>query len=268
MPKFAANLTMMFTELEFLDRFEAAANAGFEAVEYLFPYTYDKAELAAKLKEYDLKQVLFNAPPGNWASGDRGLAAKPALVTEFQASVSHALDYAEALSCPRIHVMAGNAPVNTETTNCFVDNIGYAADLASERGVEILIEPINARQMPDYFLGCVNQAGDVLKRVNNPAAGLMFDFYHAQIIHGDVTVLMRSVIESIRHVQIASVPERHEPNVGELAYKYVLDELDRAGYQGWVGCEYTPAADTVGGLSWLSEYTKGESWNSLTNATN
>ena len=256
MPKFAANLSMMFTEVDFLSRFEAAANAGFEAVEYLFPYAYDKTDLVLKLKEHGLKQVLFNAPPGNWAAGDRGLAAKPELVGEFRASINQALEYAEALSCPRVHVMAGNAPVTTETTNCFVDNIGYAADLASKRGIEILIEPINARQLPDYFLGCVNQAGDVLKRVNNPSAGLMFDFYHAQIIHGDVTVLMRSVLESIRHVQIASVPERSEPNVGELAYKYVLEELDRAGYQGWVGCEYTPAADTVSGLSWLSEYHK------------
>lgn len=254
MPKFAANLSMMFTELPFLERFEAAATAGFNAVEYLFPYDFEKSLIAEKLKAHSLEQALFNAHAGDWDGGERGLATLEGRQQDFRDSITQALDYARALECPKIHIMAGISDVTAKTEALYVENVRYAADLAAALDIEVLVEPINARDMPGYFLGSVAQAIDLLKRIDRPNARLQFDYYHAQITEGDVSMLMRDSIDSIGHIQIASVPGRNEPDTGELSYPYVLAELDAAGYRGWVGCEYRPAGETTAGLGWLAAY--------------
>ncbi|MEV8182988.1 2-oxo-tetronate isomerase [Specibacter sp. NPDC078692] len=257
MPQFAANLSMMFTELPFLERFKAASEAGFQAVEYLFPYDYGKTEIATRLNANGLAQALFNAHAGDWTNGERGLASLAGREQEFRDSIVQALDYAQILGCPKVHIMAGITENTSDTQDLYVDNLQHAADQAAALGIEVLIEPINARDMPGYFLGSVTQAIDLLKRIDRPNARLQFDYYHAQITSGDVTMLMRETIDYIGHVQIASVPERHEPDAGELNYLYVLEALDAAGYDGWVGCEYHPAAGTVAGLGWLASYQGG-----------
>ena len=257
MPKFAANLSMMFTERPFLERFQAASEAGFGAVEYLFPYEHPAAEIAAQLKKHGLQQALFNAYAGDWDGGERGLASLAGREQDFRDSIEQALAYAQVLTCPKIHVMAGIGEATDEAQSLYVENLRYAADKAAARNIEVLIEPINARDMPDYFLGSVEQAVDLLNRINRPNARLQFDYYHAQITSGDVTVLMRDSIDRIGHIQIASVPERNEPDTGELNYPYVLAALDAAGYDGWVGCEYRPAGETRAGLGWLASYRDG-----------
>lgn len=254
MPKFAANLSMMFTELPFLQRFKAASDAGFKAVEYLFPYDHSKAEIAEQLQENDLEQVLFNVYAGEWDSGERGLATWKGRQQDFNDSITRALEYAQALGCPKVHIMAGISDVTENTEALYVKNLQSAADQAAALNIDVLIEPINDRDMPGYFLGSVVQAVDLLDRIDRPNARLQFDYYHAQITSGDVTVLMRDSIDRIGHVQIASVPERHEPDGGELNYPYVLAALDAAGYEGWVGCEYRPAGETGEGLQWLASY--------------
>lgn len=254
MPKFAANLSMMFTEHPFLDRFRAAAAAGFTAVEYLFPYDYSKAEVAEQLEKHGLEQVLFNAYAGDWDAGERGLASLKGRGEDFKDSINQALDYAQTLGCPKIHVMAGIGDVTAENEALYVQNLQYAADQAAAVKIDVLIEPINARDMPGYFLSTISQAVDLLDRIHRPNARLQFDFYHAQITTGDVTTLMRTWIDRIGHVQIASVPERNEPDAGELNFPYVLAALDAAGYDGWVGCEYRPAGETAAGLAWLGSY--------------
>ncbi len=254
MPKFAANLSMLFTELPFLERFEAAAQEGFRAVEYLFPYEYSKNELKDLLRSTDLTQALFNLPPGDWDAGERGLAALPNREREFRTSVDLALEYVEALECRRLHVMAGNAPEDQNTNETYIANIRFAAERAAEVGVSILLEPINRRDMPGYFLGSVAQAVHMLDRIDRDNVHLQLDLYHAQITDGDVTNLIQNTLSRIGHVQIASVPERHEPDKDELSYPYVLAALDDTGYDGWVGCEYHPAGDTREGLVWLQDY--------------
>lgn len=254
MPQFAANLSMMFTEHPFPERFPAAAAAGFDAVEYLFPYDYPAAEIAGLLETHGLRQVLFNAYAGDWDGGERGFACLAGRQEDFQASISQALDYAQTLGCPRIHVMAGIGAATPDAEARYVANLQYAADRAAALQIEVMIEPINARDMPGYFLGSVNQALDLLERIDRPNVRLQFDYYHAQITSGDVTMLMRRCLDRIGHVQIASVPDRNEPDTGELDYAYVLQELDAAGYTGWVGCEYRPAGTTSEGLGWLAAY--------------
>lgn len=254
MPKFAANLSMLFTELPFLERFEAAAAAGFRAVEYLFPYDFGEDEVADRLRSAGLEQALFNLPPGDWAAGERGLAALPGREQEFRDSVEVALRYAAALGCTRLHAMAGNTAETADAAATYVQNIRYAADRAAGAGVSILIEPINRRDMPGYFLGSVAQALPLLEEIDRENVSLQLDLYHAQITDGDVTRLIQSTVSRVGHVQIASVPERHEPDGGELSYPYVLAALDDAGYEGWVGCEYHPAGRTADGLAWLQDY--------------
>lgn len=264
MPQFAANLTLMYTELPFLQRFAAAAADGFTAVEYLFPYAYPAAELAARLQGNGLQQVLFNAPPAGmdlvtmaaaWDAGERGTAALPARAAEFRAGVLQALDYAQALACPRIHLMSGVAPAGIAhavlTAQC-IDNLRWAAEAAAQCGCEVLIEPINPRDMPGYFLQRQDQAHALLDAVQAPNLKVLMDLYHCQIAEGDVATKLRRYLPSgrIGHVQIAGVPERHEPDLGELHYPYLFDVLDAGGYSGWVGCEYRPAADTSAGLGW------------------
>ena len=264
MPQFAANLTLMYTELPFLQRFAAAAADGFAAVEYLFPYAYPAAELAARLQGNGLQQVLFNAPPAGmdmaamaaaWDAGERGTAALPGRQAEFRAGVRQALDYAQALGCPRIHLMSGVAPAGVApaalTAQC-VDNLRWAADVAAQHGCEVLIEPINPRDMPGYFLQRQDQAHALLDAVQAPNLKVLMDLYHCQIAEGDVASKLRRYLPTgrIAHIQIAGVPERHEPNLGELHYPYLFDVLDALGYSGWVGCEYRPAAGTSAGLGW------------------
>lgn len=259
MPRFAANLSMMFTEVPFLERFQAAADAGFAAVEYLFPYDHPAEEVAAARRDAGVEQVLFNAPAGDWAAGERGLACLPDRQEEFDRGLETALRYAEALDCPRIHVMAGiprpggqlDAAGRAAAREVHVRRVRQAADAAAAAGRRVLIEPINPVDMPGYLLDSVREGRDVLEQIDHPAVGLQLDLYHAQITDGDLTRLIRSAADVVEHVQIASVPDRHEPDGGELDLDHVLGVLDDVGYAGWVGCEYRPAGETRAGLGWF-----------------
>ena len=265
MPRFAANLSMLYPELDFLDRFEAAAKDGFAAVEYLFPYAYEARELASRLAANGLKQVLFNGPPGDWEGGERGLACLPGREAEFRAGVLKAIDYAVVLDCPRIHLMAGLVPegVERETVQpTYLENLRWAAVEAAKAGRDLLIEPINGRDMPGYFLQRQDQAQDVVLAVGSTALAVQMDLYHCQIVEGDVAMKIRKYLPTGRvgHFQIAGVPERNEPDIGELNHPYLFDVIDevsaQCGWQGWVGCEYRPrrgavAGGTSAGLGWL-----------------
>ena len=264
MPRFAANLSLLYSEFDFLDRFEAAAKDGFKAVEFLFPYAFDVREIAARLKANDLQQLLFNAPPGDWDAGERGLACLPAREAEFQSGLGRALDYAAALNCPRIHVMAGLLPAGSTATDLqttYTERLRWAAKQAAGCGVEILIEPINTRNMPGYFLNRQDQAHAVLMEVGAPNLKVQMDLYHCQIVEGDVATKLRQYLPtgSVGHIQIAGVPERHEPDLGEINYPYLFTLIDELGYSGWIGCEYHPArgaqpGGTSAGLGWLKPW--------------
>ena len=269
MPRFAANLSLLYTELPFLDRFEAAARDGFEAVEYLFPYAFDLAELLARLKANGLQQVLFNAPPGGtdapgidaaWAAGARGTACVPGREAEFRAGVQLALRYADVLDCPRIHCMAGllsesaaGADQESAARSVYVSNLRWAATEAAKSGRTILIEPINPRDMPRFFLNRQDDAHAVVQEVGAPNLQVQMDLYHCQIVEGDVAMKLRQYLPTGRvgHLQIAGVPERHEPDVGELNCAYLFEVIDevaaQCGWQGWVGCEYRPRMGTEPG---------------------
>lgn len=254
MPFFAANLSMMFTEHEFLDRFQAAADAGFKAVEFLFPYDFPAKEIASRLAAAKLEQVLFNLPPGDWARGDRGMAALPDRKDEFRQSVATALDYADALGTPRLHMMAGIAdPADPVHQAAYKDALGFAADAAGEKDIVLLIEPLNGRDMPGYHLDRFDQAADLIADLDRSNLKLQFDIYHRQIVHGDVLTGLEQLMPIIGHVQIASVPGRNEPGTGELDDFRVLEALDRFGYEGRVGCEYRPKAGTLEGLGWMNK---------------
>lgn len=257
MPKLAANLTMMFQEAGFLDRFETAAAAGFTGVEYLFPYDFPAAEVAARLKRAGLTQALFNLPPGDWAKGERGTAALPGREREFEAGLKRAIEYALALDCRRIHPMAGNWPAGRDRAEglaVYTGNIRRAADLAAEHGITVLIEPINTRDMPGYFLNTTGEAMAVIEAVGRPNVKLQLDLYHCQIMEGDLATHIRKLAGAYAHVQIAGVPDRHEPDRGEVNYPYLLELLDEIRYDGWVGLEYRPAAGTAEGLAWARRW--------------
>jgi hydroxypyruvate isomerase len=255
MPRFAANLTMMFSEVGFLDRFSAAADAGFDAVEYLFPYAFDAGEIAEHLATFGLTQALFNLPPGNWEAGDRGLAALPGRQDEFRASVATALRYAAATKVGRLHVMSGIADrSDAAAQKTYRESLRYLCDAAGAAGLDVLIEPINPRDMPGFFLNDFNFSADLIAELGLPNLKLQFDIYHRQVLHGDVLTGLRKLLPIIGHVQIAAVPLRHEPGTGELDDFRVLRELDALGYTGFVGCEYRPAGETVAGLGWLQAY--------------
>lgn len=249
MPHFAANLTMMFNEHPFLDRFAAAAKAGFDAVEFLFPYDFDAAVIAQALQDNGLTQALFNLPPGNWAAGERGLAALSDRRGDFRASVKTALTYAAATKVGRVHVMSGIADRKDPTAAAtYRGSLSYLADQAGKNDLDVVIEPINARDMPGYFLNDFRYAADLIADLGLSNLKLQFDIYHRQIIHGDVLTGLRSLMPIIGHVQIAAVPLRNEPCTGELDDIRILKALDSLGYTGFVGCEYRPAAETVSGL--------------------
>jgi hydroxypyruvate isomerase len=264
MPKFAANLSFLYQDLAFLDRFEAAAKDGFEAVEYLFPYEWPAEQLAEQLKTHKLVQVLFNAPPGHWEQAERGLAALPGREAEFQAGLHKALAYAKVLGCPRIHVMAGLVPTAADVQvmqATYERNLAWAAAQAAPFGVDVLIEPINTRDIPGYFLNRQAHAHQVCEAVGAANLKVQMDLYHCQIVEGDVAMKLRQYVPSGRvgHIQIASVPERNEPDGGELNYRYLFDVIDELGFEGWLGCEYRPRGGSVpgassAGLGWFQPY--------------
>lgn len=264
MPRFAANLSMLYPEHEFLDRFAAAAADGFSAVEYLFPYAHDAKALASRLRDHGLQQVLFNGPPGDWERGERGVAALPGREDEFRRSIEQALRYAQALQCPRVHVMAGIAPAGVERAQLFATyraNLAWAAQQAAGANVSCLIEPINTRDIPGYVLNRQDEAHCIVQEVGASNLQVQMDLYHCQIVEGDVAMKIRRYLPTGRvgHIQIAGVPERHEPDLGELNHAYlfrVIDEVSAASaWDGWVGCEYRPQrgaveGGTTAGLRW------------------
>lgn len=256
MPKLAANITMMFNELPFLERIQASAQAGFKAVEFLFPYDFDAQDIAAELKRHAIKNVLFNMPPGDWDAGERGIAALPGRSDEFRAGVARAIAYAQALGTPNIHAMAGLPPAGADLDQCratFIENLEYAARQCAPHHINVLIEPINQRDMPGYFLSLQDQAHAIREQVNQPNLKVQMDFYHAQIMEGDIAMTFRKFQPHVGHIQIAGVPERHEPDTGEVNYAYLFHLLDELGYDGWVGCEYRPANGTAQGLGWMRQ---------------
>lgn len=265
MPRFAANLSMLYPEHDFLDRFGAAARDGFEGVEYLFPYEHAPRELAARLRDHGLRQVLFNAPPGDWAAGEKGLACLPGREAEFRAGIAKALGYAEALACESVHVMAGLVPEGEERAALqptYVANLRWAAREAAKQGVRLQLEPINTRDIPRFFLNRQDHAHQLVAEIGEPNVQVQMDLYHCQVVEGDVAMKIRRYLPTGRvgHFQIAGVPQRHEPDLGELHYPYLFEVIDEVaaacGWQGWVGCEYRPArgaqaGGTSEGLGWL-----------------
>ena len=256
MPRFCANLSMMFTEHPFLDRFAAAAAAGFTAVEFLFPYDFKAADIRARLDDNGLQQILFNMPPGDWPMGERGTASLPGRVTEFRDGVKRALEYATVLDTKRLHCMAGLlAAVTAHGTaaSLYAANLAWACELTMAAGVLVVIEPINHRDMPGFFLNTTDQGAAVVEAIGRDRLALLFDIYHCQITEGDVTSRMAKLLPLIGHIQIADVPGRNEPGTGELSWPYIFGRIDAVGYDGWVGCEYRPAGKTEAGLAWLQK---------------
>ncbi len=257
MPRFAANLSMMFNEVPFLERFDAAARAGFEAVEFLFPYDHAPEEVAARLRAADVKNVLFNLPPGDWAKGERGLAALPGREAEFRAGVATALRYAKALGTPALHPMCGLVPDGADRVaarRVYLENLRFAAGALAREKLILVVEPINGRDIPGYFLQTQADAHAIREEVGAENLRVQMDLYHAQIVEGDLSVKLRRWIRHVGHVQIASVPERNEPDRGEVSYPHLFALLDELGYAGWIGCEYRPARGTVEGLGWFEQY--------------
>lgn len=257
MPRFAANLTMMYNEHAFLERFAAAARDGFKAVEYLFPYEFPAAELKARLDAHGLVQALFNAPPGDWAAGERGIASLPGREDEFRRAIDTALDYARVIGNDTLHVMAGLiAPTQDRARHrdVYLRNLAHAAEAARAQNVTIVIEPINPRDMPGFFLNRQDDAQAICREVGAPNLLVQFDCYHCQIVEGDLAMKLTRDIAGIGHIQIAGVPQRHEPDVGEIHYPYLFELIDAIGYDGWIGCEYRPKAGTSEGLGWLAPY--------------
>lgn len=256
MPRFAANLSTLFPELSFLDRFAAARAAGFDAVEFLFPYACEPEWIAGRLARYGLQLVLHNFPPGDWAAGDRGMACDPRRIGEFQDSVALALDYAEELGVKQLHCMAGKIPPNVSQERAhatYVANLQFAAGKLKEKQIDLLIEPINDRDMPGYFLTGSRQAAAIIEECGADNLFLQFDIYHMQRMEGDLANSLRTLLPVIRHIQLADVPGRHEPGSGEIHYPYLFRLLDELGYAGWIGCEYNPRGDTAQGLAWRAE---------------
>ncbi|WP_419911618.1 2-oxo-tetronate isomerase [Hoeflea sp.] len=255
MPQFSANLSMMFHEHPFLERFDAARHAGFEAVEFMFPYAYPVAALGQAVEDSGHAISIFNLPAGDWERGERGFACIPGRETDFRASVETAVRYAEAAGAKRLHALSGTmgniSPGAARAT--YVENLRFAADRLGESGLELTIEPINSRDMPGYFLSSTELAADILAELDLANVGLQFDIYHHQIMHGDILKSLERFMPMIRHMQIAGVPDRNEPDTGELDYDRVFKEIDVLGYKGWVGLEYRPRAGTVEGLAWMND---------------
>ncbi|MEE8246596.1 MAG: 2-oxo-tetronate isomerase [Alphaproteobacteria bacterium] len=257
MPNFAANLSFMFQEMELPERYAAAAAVGFRAVEFLFPYDHEPALLAERREEAGLTQALFNVPPGDWQGGERGITVLPGREGEFQDGVGRALEYARALGCLRLHAIAGLVPEGADREaydRVYRDNLRFAAAAAKAEGIDILIEPINDRDMAGYYLTTSAQARALIEELGLDNLFLQYDVYHAQIMEGDLARTIRDNLDIIRHFQISSVPDRHEPDEGEINYPFLFELIDESGYEGWVGCEYRPRGDTVAGLGWAKAY--------------
>lgn len=256
MPKFAANLSWLYQELPFLDRFDAAARSGFKAVEFLFPYQFNPTEISSRLRETGLTAVLFNLPPGDFAKGERGIAAIPGREKEFHSSVQLALEYANALQVRRLHVMAGiTKGIESEKAKAtFLSNLEFALGQAADRDLLIVIEPINNRDFPGYYLTTVEQAAAILAELENPRLKIQLDWYHAQIMGGDLTRRTERFFADVGHIQVAGVPDRGEPDRGELNFSHLFRLIDKLGYDGWIGCEYKPAGNTEEGLGWLKSW--------------
>lgn len=262
MPRFAANLSMMFTEVPFLERFGRAAAAGFEAVEFLFPYEHPPEAIAAELARHGLVQALFNLPPGDFAKGERGLASLPGREAEFRDGLETALRYARATGCRTLHCMAGLLPSEAERAAreaLYVDNLRYAARRCAEAGITLVIEPINTRDIPGYFLNYQAQARRIVETVGEPNLKLQLDLYHCQIMEGDLLTRLQRHLAGVGHLQIAGVPHRHEPDTGEVNYRWLFDEIDALGYDGYIGCEYRPRGATSAGLGWFAPYKEVQS---------
>jgi hydroxypyruvate isomerase len=257
MPKFNANLTMLFNEVDFLDRFEAAKDAGFKGVEYLFPYPYLKDDLAERLQVNGLTQVLHNLPAGDWAKGERGIACLPDRVGEFQDGVGKAIEYASALQCTQINCLAGIAPVSVDRAKIretFVGNLQFAARKLESTGIRLLIEPCNTRDIPGFYLNRSQQALDIIDDVGSDNLFLQYDMYHMQIMEGDLARTIQRNLDSIGHLQLADNPGRNEPGTGEINYPFLFQFIDKLNYSGWIGCEYKPAKSTLEGLGWIRPY--------------
>lgn len=257
MPRLAANLSMLWTEHDFLDRFEPAARAGFKGVEFLFPYAWRVEEIGERLERNGLVQVLFNMPPGNWDAGERGLACLPGRESEFRDGVGKAIEYAKALKCPTLHAMAGLAPDGADPERLratYVENIRYAAAETKQAGLRLVIEPINTRDIPRYFLSTPRQGLALIDAIGADNLFLQYDIYHAQIMQGDLAPTIEANLARIGHMQLADTPGRNEPGTGEINWDFLLPFIDRVGYAGWIGCEYKPRAGTEAGLGWAKNY--------------
>ncbi|MEE3503166.1 hydroxypyruvate isomerase [Acidiphilium acidophilum] len=258
MPRFAANLTMLFTELPFLDRFAAARKAGFEAVEFLFPYAFGRDALKSALTDNGLSLILHNLPAGNWEGGERGIACDPARRDEFRAGVARAIDYATALGCPKVNCLAGIvAPENADIARAtLIENLTFAAAELDKAGLMLLLEPVNTRDIPGFFVNRSAQALAIIADVDAPNLRLQYDIYHSQVMEGDLARSIETHFARIGHLQLADNPGRHEPGTGEINYAYLFRRIDELGYDGWIGCEYKPATTTEAGLGWIDLYRK------------
>ncbi len=254
MPKFNANLTMLFNEVPFLDRFQAAAEAGFKGVEFLFPYAFDKNEIVERLEKHGLAQVLHNLPAGNWEGGERGIACHPDRIGEFQDGVGRAIDYATALGCKQINCLAGIAPAGVDADTLrktLVDNLRFAAGKLEDAGIRLLVEPINTFDIPGFYLNGTAQAIALIDEVGSDNLFLQHDIYHMQRMEGELANTIAKHLSRIAHMQIADNPGRNEPGSGEINYAWLFRFIDQLGYDGWIGCEYKPAAGTREGLGWI-----------------
>lgn len=257
MPKFAANLTFLFNEAPFLDRFALSRKAGFKGVEYMFPYAENKAELATRLKDNGLTQVLFNLPGGDWAGGERGIAILPDRKEEFRRGVHQAIEYAGALSCDQVNCLAGLAAQGADPKALratFVENLAYAAAEMKKAGVKLLIEAINPRDIPGFYLNRTAQAASLIDDVGSDNLYIQYDIYHMQITEGDLTRTIDANLKRIAHIQLADNPGRNEPGSGEINYPFLFQHIDKSGYSGWIGCEYKPLTTTAAGLGWIAPY--------------
>ncbi len=256
MPQFAANLTMLFTELPFLDRFEAAAHAGFKAVEFLFPYAYSVTDIKDRLDTHGLALVLHNLPAGDWDAGDRGMACDPGRVEEFRAGVAKAIEYARVLGVPQLNCLAGKLPAGVDAQaahRTLVENLRFAAAALKDAGLRLLVEPINTFDIPGFVLNRTEQAVALIDEVGADNLFVQYDIYHAQRVEGELAATLQKNLARIAHVQLADNPGRNEPGSGEINYPFLFAHLDRIGYAGWVGCEYKPAQGTEAGLGWLEK---------------
>jgi hydroxypyruvate isomerase len=262
MPKFCANLSLMFNELSFLDRFAAARAANFDAVEFLFPYAFEAEQITQRLSRYKLQLVLHNLPAGDWAAGERGIACDPRRVGEFQDSVELAIEYGLDLGVKQLHCLAGKMPPNVPRERVhatYVANLQFAAEQLRQHGLNLLIEPINDRDIPGYFLTGSAQAAAIIAECGADNLFLQYDIYHMQRMEGDLAETIRARLPLIRHMQLADVPGRHEPGTGEINFPFLFRLIDELGYDGWIGCEYIPQGDTASGLGWMERTTAGAS---------